>query len=279
MSQALTKKTNQPAGGIRLLQLGLMAAVIGVASPALANHSVLVEGEADFDGDGMLGMDEDNDADQVFGTLNGGLNGVGFNGRVVVVTSGRFFEQVVIDPNGILVLEGAPGVTVDIEAFNAGGDPDANVTRQNQPGVIVMGDGSFPVEIRNVVSRNWTIGFLVTEQARVTIDGVLADSNVDYGIQVLDSAKVLIKYTQVNSSGFRASGTEGVVPANPGRGIEFDGRSFGTVAHTEVTHSADKGFANKGRGKVRLVDVVAFDNDGGGNDYFDDDHDGDRRRK
>jgi hypothetical protein len=253
-----------------------MATLIGVASPALANHSVLVEGESDFDGDGKLRVDEDGDGDQVFGTLNGGLNGVSFNGRVTVVTSGRFAEQVVIEPNGVVVLEAAPGVEANIEAFVGGGDPDANATRQNQQGIIVDGDGSFPVELRNLVSRNWTIGILVMGDSRVTIDGVLVDSNVNYGIQAVDSARVLIKHTQVNSSGFRQSGTEGVVDAAPGRGIEFADRSSGIVAHTEVAHSFDCGIADESKGRVQLVDVVLLGN-GRGNDRYIDDNASDGR--
>ncbi|MEQ8762704.1 MAG: hypothetical protein RL885_02170 [Planctomycetota bacterium] len=36
----------------------------------LANHPVLVEGETDFDGHGLIGMDEDLDGDRIFGTFS-----------------------------------------------------------------------------------------------------------------------------------------------------------------------------------------------------------------
>ena len=212
---------------------------------AIANHSVLVEGGSDFDGDGLIGADEDSDGDQVFGSINGGLNGVSNNGRVTVVTSGRFFEQVIITAVGAVVLEAAPGVDANIEAFNGGGDAAANSTRQNQPGVIVDSNGEFPVTIRNIVSRNWTSGFLVRNNSRVTLDNVRADSNVSYGIQVINSAKAVITNSQINGNGFRRSGTEGIVDPSPGDGITFRGLSSGTVTNTTITHNARAGLFNR----------------------------------
>ena len=50
----------------------LLALLCGLSTSSLcyANHPVLVEGESDFDGDGLLGTDEDLDGDRVFGTLS-----------------------------------------------------------------------------------------------------------------------------------------------------------------------------------------------------------------
>ena len=248
-----------------VMQVGLIAAVVGFATPALANHTVLVEGQLDFDGDDLLGTEEDEDGDQVFGTLNGGLNGVGFNGRVTVVTSGQFNEQVRIEPAGVTVLEGAPGVSVNIEAFTAP-DVPANATRQVIPGVIVEGDGSFPVEIRNVISRNWGVGFVVRGSARVTLDRVFADSNADAGIRVSQTAAVLINDSQITANGVRNSGTEGFdVPADiapdSGEGIRFSGNSSGFIVDTQVAHNAGEGIALGSNTQVQLLDVVEFNND------------------
>src|SRR6185295_8448403 len=83
-----------------------------------ANHPVLVEGNCDspvpgttlvspgtcgdFDGDGRIGTAEDTDgADRIFGTLNAAIGpgtgaaagtGANYNGKLIIVTSGRFAE-------------------------------------------------------------------------------------------------------------------------------------------------------------------------------------------
>ena len=244
-----------------LLACAMMtAASLSLAPPAMANHSVLVEGESDFDGDGIIGQDEDNDGDQVFGTLNGGLAGVSNNGRVVVVTSGRFFEGVRITAMGAVVLEAAPGVDAIVEAFNAGGDPDANTRRQNAPGIVVDSDGSFPVEIRNIVSRNWTIGILVKQNSRVTIDGCRIDSNVNYGIRSVDNAKTAIINSVVTGTGFRRSGTEGVVDAMPGIGISYTDYTIGTITDTTVSHSFSGGLGMSTPDDIVLNNVTLFNN-------------------
>lgn len=239
-----------------------------VATPALANHTVLVEGQTDFDGDGLLGADEDVDGDQIFGTLNGGLQGVGFNGRVTIVTSGEFNEQVRIDPAGVTVLEAAPGVFAEVEAFEAPDDAvngPANAARQSAPGVIVEGDGTFPVEIRNIISRNWSIGFLIQGRARVTLDGVLADSNTDSGIRVRASAAALINDSQATANGVRNSGSPGFdVPEDirpvPGDGIRFTGNSSGFVVDTQVANNAGPGLAVSSNADVEVLDLVEFNN-------------------
>src|SRR5438552_3982322 len=121
-------------GSIVRLALALLVAVMMMAGSSLwktgyvsANHPVLVEGEQDFDGDGLIGdaEDVDNATDQVFGTITAALGsanaGVNQNGRVVIVTSGRFLGTVNITAaNGNVTLEGAPGVEANVEAARAG---------------------------------------------------------------------------------------------------------------------------------------------------------------
>lgn len=224
---------------------GLALAGLLFTVPALANHSVNVEGEADFDGDGLLGMDEDLDGDQVFGTISGGLAGVSQNGRVTVVTSGRFHEQAVITAAGAVVLEAAPGVEATLEAFQAPGSTPGNPERQGQPGLIIDSNGDFPVVVRNIGSRNWTVGVQVLGASRVTLDGVRADSNTDYGIQIGGIATVAVRNADIAGSGFRRSGTEGILPPNPGIGIAFQGSSSGAVTDSVIAHSAAAGIANQ----------------------------------
>ena len=245
--------SNDPIARRAMLPALVSAALLFGAGNAFANHTVLVEGEQDYDGDGDFGMAEDNDGDQVFGSLQAAVNGVGDNGRVMIVTSGRFFEQVVLQGAGVTVLEAAPGVDAIVEAFNAGDTPEANNARQMSPGIVVNSDGSFPLEIRNIVSRNWTDGIQVNGSANVTIDDVRLDSNVNYGIHVQDQAKVAVTDSQVNSSGFRRSGSLGPTPGgdiapDPGVGIAFEDSSEGFIADTTVAHSFSDGVtANRGR--------------------------------
>ena len=250
-------------GARAILRGGVALAALAFASGALANHTVLVEGEADYDGDGLLGADEDGDGDQVFGTVGGGVDGVSDNGRVMIVTSGRFLESVRLEGAGVSILEAAPGVDAIIEAFQGGGDAGANNARQQAPGIVVHTDGSFPIEIRNIVSRNWTVGILVRGGSRVTIDDVRLDSNVNYGIRVQDDAKVVITNSQVNSSGFRKSGSLGAtpggdIPPDPGVGIEFEDHSSGLISFTTVAHSFGTGIMSNRR--VRLLANTVFDN-------------------
>ena len=261
-----TRKTARERKRTNLVNasLGCIAvAAFALSSAAFANHSVLVEGESDFDGDGLLGADEDADGDQVFGTISAAVSGVGNNGHVTIVTSGRFLESVRLEGTGVSVLEGAPGVEAIVEAFQGGGTADANNRRQQRPGIVVHTDGSFPIEIRNITSRNWTDGILVSGSSRVTIDGVRLDSNVNYGIRVEGDSKVVVTDSQVNASGYRRSGSLGLTPGgdiapSPGIGIAFEESSSGIISFTTVAHSFGTGIMSNG--KVRLLANTVFDN-------------------
>jgi hypothetical protein len=263
----------------------LMTLACSFSSVTFANHSVLVEGESDFDGDGMMGMAEDEDGDQVFGTITralGGAPGISQNGRITVVTSGRFLEQIVNTAAGVVVLEAAPGVNAVIEAFGAGAA--GNEDRQQAPGITVDSNGDFPVIIRNIVSRNWTTGFLIMQRSHVQLDSVRADSNVNYGINVIGEADVVIRNAEVIGTGFRNSGTAGLdVPAEmqpmPGIGIAFEESSEGKVTDTTVAHSYAAGIANRtgNRKRVDTARNTVFNNkvkaSGGGNGNHDRDDD------
>ena len=263
--------------------LVLLLGSIGVWSLSDANHPVLVEGNncadlgpnvtsvppgtcGDFDGDGRIGVAEDTDnaIDRIFGTINAALGapngGANQNGRVTVVTSGRFPEVVNITAaNGNVTLEAAPGVEANIDAVLAG--ETNNVARQGAPGIIVNAPDNRRVVIRNIVSRNWTEGILIAGNSHVTIDKCRVENNRDYGIHVMDVAKVTITNCQVNATGFRQAPGVDNAP-NPGIGIEFDGSSSGRVSSTAVTGSFAAGIAadRSNQRNVLLSEVTVFDN-------------------
>lgn len=249
------------------LATAVMFACLGYSSVSLANHPVLVEGERDFDGDGRIGVDEDNDGlDQVFGTINAALGaanrGANQNGHVIIVTSGRFLEIVNITAaNGDVTLQAAPGVEAEIEAVRAG-DAAGNTQRQAAPGIIINAPSNRIVTIRNIVSRNWTEGILVSGNSRVIIDNCRVEHNKDYGIHVMGSAKATITNSQVVGSGFR-NGAGIVNTPMPGIGIEFEGASSGVVASTTISGSFAAGIANA-TGNPQAVKIantaVVFDN-------------------
>lgn len=260
------------AGIFTLLVLGALA----FAYPISANHPVLVEGEQDFDNDGRIGLAEDSDGDLVFGTINAALGAApaaAQNGRVTIVTSGRFAETVVINGTGNVTLEAAPGVEANIDAVvtgtRANDFPDGtNASRQAAPGIIV--NSSNPnryIVLRNLVSRNWTEGIVVMGSARVTIDNCRLENNVNYGVLVQGASRVAITNTQVNGTGFRigAAGQSPVagpgaiqVTPTPGTGIEYEGGT-GHIADTVVTGSFAVGI-DTGGASVELTRVIAFDN-------------------
>lgn len=265
-----------------LFALLVCAALIGAGNlnqnTVSANHPVWVEGETDFDGDGIVGLAEDTDdaTDGVFGTITAALaaanGGANQNGRVVIVTSGRFREIVTITgANGNVSLEAAPGVEANIDAVIAGARGNefpnlSNAAAQAAPGIIVDAPANRVIVIRNIMTRNWTQGIVVRGNSRVTIDNVRAEFNTDFGINVLDNARVTITNSQVNGTGFRAGATgnfpsETDVPA-PGHGISFSGSSRGSVLNTTVSHNFAVGLVNT-TGSVNNVvvrGVNAFDN-------------------
>jgi parallel beta-helix repeat protein len=277
--------------------LALFSASLWSAADVSANHPVFVEGNClipppnntnvlapgtcgDYDGDGLIGVAEDNDGDRVFGTLNAALTtnaatGANQNGRVVIVTSGVFAEQVVITAaNGNVTLEAAPGVEANVDAVLQG-DPNPG-GRQGIEGIIVDAPKDRFVTIRNIVSRNWTEGIQVKGDSSVLIDNCRIENNTNFGIRIKDNAKVKINNTTVAATGFRVSGA-GDFPRlnrpNPGNGIDFGGASSGLVCQSCVTGSFGEGISGKikrtGRhhsAKVELDDVCLFNNNRGGQD-------------
>ncbi len=266
--------------------LASMAALF-VVPAAFANHPVLVEGNCnnatdpmfspvpapgtcgDYDGDGRIGTAEDNDGDRVFGTING-ANTTGSaatrannNGTITIVTSGLFAEQVTLSGN--VTLEAAAGVEANLDAVRQG-DP-GSTARQGQPGIIVNAPANRQVVVRNIQSRNWTSGFQINGDSRVALEGVRAEHNTNYGIEITGNVKVAISDSEVYATGRRVNPMTGDFPSaanrpDPGTGIEFDDRSTGTVFFTRVTGSVGAGI-DAGKNRVCLALVNVFDNEDG----------------
>jgi hypothetical protein len=270
--------------GVLVMALGL-----GYANGVMANHPVLVEGNncadggpgvnlvapgtcGDYDGDGRIGTAEDTDnaTDRIFGTINTALGNnaaldpaiqittANQNGSVRIVTSGRFREAVRITAaNGNVSLEAAPGVDADIDAVVQG--LAGNDVAQGNPGILVDAPDNRRVTIRNIMSRNWTAGIRAVGTSRVAIDNCRLENNRDFGVHVMDGARVAVTNTKVNATGFR----EGLGVDNtptPGIGISFEDRSRGTVAVSTVSGSFAAGIANATDRAVSVRELVLFDN-------------------
>ena len=244
------------------------------ATTAFANHPVLVEGEQDFDGDGLIGAAEDTDTgpdgepDQIFGTIGAALDeanrGANQNGHVIIVTSGRFLETVEITAdNGDVTLQAAPGVEAEIEAVRAG-DAAGNAARQRAPGILIDAPPDVRVTIRNIVSRNWTDGILIQGESHVLLDNVRVEHNRDTNVRVTDSAVVTIVNSQIHAAGFRRGADPVVNTPRPGNGIRFQGSSSGTVAFTTVSGNFAAGIVGRRRAVTLLDGVVLSDNNAGG---------------
>jgi len=257
------------------------AFVILGAMSAFANHPVFVEGNClgdgtaartlvppgtcgDYDGDGRIGTAEDMDApfDRVFGTINAAnsATGINNNGTITIVASGIFPETITILGN--VVLQAAPGVEANIDAVLQGEAGSGG--RQNAPGIIVnSGFFDHSIVIRNITSKNWTSGIRVMRNSRVAIENCRLENNVNYGIEILDNARVTISDTEVHGTGFRISAV-GMFPAvnapMPGIGIEFDDNSSGTVFSTTVSGSFSTGISDVSSGSVCVSLTNVFDN-------------------
>lgn len=248
------------------------------AAGAYANHPVLVEGNCfgpgqgatatglqtvppvagtcgDYDGDGLIGTDEDNDGDNNFGSIGAALAAVAQNGRVTIVTSGTFAEGVTINPmdGGNVTLEAAPGVDANIDAVVQGNAGSG--ARQGAPGIVIDGCASCRVTVRNVMTRNWTEGVRIVGHSHATLDAVRAENNLKFGIRATYRARVAISDSDINATGFRKGGA-GVGTPHPGIGIAFQGGAKGSIYNTSVTGSFAQGIV----GRVKVKDVQTFDN-------------------
>jgi len=252
----------------------LLAALAFAPQIASANHPVLVEGELDFDGDGVVGLAEDNDGDVVFGTITralGAAPAIGQNGTVVIVTSGRFPEVVSITNQ--VTLEAAPGVDVQIDAFLVPADPRLNdfpvaqadpFALQNAPGIVINSPKDRYVIIRNVGVVNWTDGVVIRGDSNVLLDNVRSEHNINNGVNVLDRAQVAIKNSSIAATGFRLNPMTGnfptVNPPMPGVGVNFQGQSRGAIRDSSITGNFDVGVRRDRNARVEVSNTLDFGN-------------------
>jgi parallel beta-helix repeat protein len=228
-------------------------------APLLANHPVLLEGNCnnppvgnstaaagvcgDFDGDGVIGIDEDMDGDRVFGTLAGANSsaGAGNNGTITIVTSGTFAESLTLAGN--VTLQAAPGVEANIDAVLQG-DPGSGA-RMGATGLTVNAGADRYVIVRNVSLRNWTTGISVGGSSNVLIQNCRIENNTSYGILAGGSSNVVVDGATVTATGRRVNPGTGDFPTNrmpmPGNGIEFANSARGAIVNSTVTGSVNVG--------------------------------------
>ncbi|HJU53032.1 MAG TPA: right-handed parallel beta-helix repeat-containing protein [Pyrinomonadaceae bacterium] len=290
----------KPAGrAVRLSIFSLLAALLLAGTtfwgiPKVeANHPVLVEGNCDspvpgttlvapgtcgdFDGDGRIGTAEDTDgADRIFGTLRAALGtgtgaasgtGANFNGKIIIVTSGRFYELLYIGnppPNGggagtanpgNVTIEAAPGVEANLDAVFQGDPTSGNNARQDRPGIIINYLPAFSdrvVTLRNLTIRNYLVGVDILSSSRVNIDNCRFENNARSNIRVRDGSMVVVTNSQVQSAGFRI----GTLPApgEPGDGIQVSSVAKLRVADTTISHNKGAGINNE----APAANVVLF---------------------
>ena len=272
------------------LALGVFAVALSSTPSGSANHPVLVEGNCDspvpgttlvspgtcgdFDGDGRIGSAEDTDgADRIFGTLSAALGpgtgaaagtGANQNGRVTIVRSGRFFENVVITgANGNVELEAAPGVDANIDAVFQGDPAGLNNARQMASGILVDSPDDRRITLRNLVIRNWTNGIEVRGASHVLIDHCRIDNNFNTGIIAMNNSRITVDHTQVTATGYRV-GSLGdsprvIIPASS-NGIETQQAASALVANSSISGNWGIGIARNSSGTVSFFNTVFADN-------------------
>jgi hypothetical protein len=277
----MKEKMNMASRMNRWLAAGFLVSGLALPSVSFANHPVLVEGEADFDGDGRLGQAEDQDgaagdpSGLTFGTITGCLAaanaGINQNGSCQIVTSGNFAE--VINITNQVTIEGAPGVIANIEAFLAGPDPRRqefptaamNVNAlQAAPGIVINSPANRYVILRNLVVTNWTDGVRVLGNSHVLIDNLRIDHNINNGIVIADNAEVAITDSQITSTGFRLNPVTGDFPGvmapMPGIGVNLQGSSRTVIADSTISGNFGVAIQRARGAELEQDDNILFDN-------------------
>ena len=231
----------------------------------------------DFDGDGRIGTAEDTDgADFIYGTIQSALEAIDHNGKVVIVKSGRFHENVYIGQGtggfpfgaavpGNVTLEAAPGVEAVIDAFAQGGPAADNNTRSASAGITVnytTNGAQRLATIRNVQVRNFAIGIAADNNARVNIENARIENNVFYGIRLSNNVRGTVSHTHVTGTGFRVSGAPApnaavIAPSQGvflGSGIFVNQNAQGHISNTVSSHNSTYGIsANTATGTPVVV--------------------------
>lgn len=258
-----------------------VVAVLALAAPASANHPVTVEGNCfgpgsgatatglrmspvepgtcgDYDGDGLIGVAEDEDLDNNFGTITGGLEAVAQNGTVTIVSNGTFPEAVRLTPTegASVTLESAPGVRATIDAVVQG--QAGNADRANQSGIHVRGCSECQVTVRNITTRNFARGVSVHGRSHALLVGIRAEGNLNYGIKAVERARLTVRSAVVNATGYRKDAA-GVAKAEPGIGVRIADEAKASIYNATVSNSRDAGI-KADRNKVLLRDIQVFGN-------------------
>lgn len=231
----------------------------------------------DFDGDGRIGTAEDTDgADFIYGTIQGALEAIDHNGKVVIVKSGRFHENVYIGQQqglenpfgaitpGNVTLEAAPGVEASIDAFAQGDSAANNNTRASSAGVAVnytTNGSTRVVTIRNLEVRNFLNGITADNNTRIHIDNVRVENNLNTGIRISNNARAVISRAHVTGTGFRVS-TAPVVPFS-GIGIFINQNAQARITDTIISHSAGFGLQTAATANTAAARVNSHFNNGG----------------
>ena len=292
----------RPAGrSARLSMFSLLAALLLIGTVLWsgtnveANHPVYVEGNCDspepgqtsvrlgtcgdYDGDGRIGTAEDTDgADRIFGTLNAAIGpgegaaagtGANFNGKIIIVASGRFAELLFIgnplfsggpgsSNPGHMTIEAAPGVEANIDAVLDGDTTaaaNANKARQGKVGITINYATSHPnrvVTLRNLVIRNYTIGVDVAGISRVNIDNCRFENNTRTNLRVRGSSLVVVTNSQIQSAGFRIGTLSST--GEPGDGIQVLNTAKLRIADTTIAHNRRAAINNE----AAAANVVLF---------------------
>jgi hypothetical protein len=279
-----------------LLVAFVVALAMFGAVPSSANHPVLVEGNCDspvpgttivekgtcgdFDGDGRIGTAEDTDgADRIFGTISAALGpgtgaaagtGANQNGRIIIVTSGRFSEAVNVSTNAMLniqsnghvQIEAAPGVEANIDAVYQGDPAGGNNVRQEAIGVLVsLGTGA-TATLRNLTIRNFAIGIRQQGTGRLLLENCRIDNNRDFGLQVLNESKVIVERTQINATGRRV-GTANNTTAF-GHGVQLVDLASAVFNKSSIMNSSGACVQNtSSRGSLKFETLIV-ECEGGG---------------
>jgi len=266
-------------GKFLLPALALAVLVLANAPAALAqaNRTVFVEGNCndftpapvrahpgcgDYDGDNAIGTTEDGDGDNVYGTINGALTAIAGSGRVLVVTSGTFFDPLTVSlTTGHVQIEAAEGVEANIDPVRPGdpaGPGGPNVARQENIGMLLSGLAGSSLTLRNLTVRHWAIGVRATGSVRLVVEHCRFNNNRDYGIQMLTLSRITMNNSQIAHTGRRDGGTP-----SPGNGIQFDDQSGGYLSNSVVANSVGIGVFQNSDFNVVLCRMVLSDNAGG----------------
>jgi len=227
-------------------------ATFGALLPALsfANHPVVVDPTANNEGpDRNSGAIVFNTIGHALSAMNSGVNQNG----TIFVKPGNYVETITI--TGPVTIEGT-GPGVNIEAFVVPADPRIRdfpqammnpFQLQSQPGVIINAPANRTVELRNLVITNWTDCVRIQGASNVLLFNVTCRSNINNGILVMDTARVAINESTIESTGFRVNPMTGDFPSDQNRPANGDAINIASprvqseIRNTTITNNFGQG--------------------------------------